>query len=229
MHARRKVKQALGNFFREMELEVEPLAKNATKQDIRHRIKKAHFYLGDIEKDQTGDFDSHFLRRLDHPNAAHLNTRGQLIRGRVRRRRRRNNTARGIAMKLFRVCSKISDARPRYVYGGGHGPLLRLMRSNANMDCSSSTSLALKRAGMFSFPIAWVSGMFGGWGQEGKGDWFTVCWHSGHVFIEFYNLPNKGDYYRFDTSPWGDGESGARLRDGERGYAQFKFRHLPGL
>ena len=224
--ARKKVKQALNDFFKEMELEIDPLPKDASQPQIRRRIKSAHFYLGDITKDQNGAFNNEFLRRLEHPKATHLNTRGQLLRGEIRRRRRRDSTPKGKAMKLYKECMKISNARPRYVYGGGHGPLLRLMRSSSGMDCSSSTSLALKRAGFFSSHFAWVSWLFGGWGESGTGKYFTVWYHSGHVWIEFYGL---GEYTRFDTSPWGYGEHGARMRKGSRGKTDFRSRHLPRL
>ncbi len=224
--ARKRIKKALNSFFHEMELDFEPLPSDASKEEIRKRIKKAHFYLGDIKKDLNGNYDNKFLSRLAKPKASSLNSPGQLLRGSVRRKRRRRATPRGRALKLYNECLKISNARPRYVYGGGHGGALTWLRSSSGMDCSSSTSLALKRAGMFTSPIAWVSWLFRGWGDAGQGKYFTVWCHSGHVFIEFHGL---GQYTRFDTSPWGDGENGPRMRKGPRGKSGFYSRHMPGL
>lgn len=228
--SRARVKKALFHFFDDMELEVKPLGTHASQTEIRQRIMTARFYLGDlINKDSS--YDTRFLRRLYHPKQRGLNTPGQLIRGEVRRRRRRNRTARGKAMRLYRVCLKISNAHPRYRYGGGHAGLLRLLRSNSDMDCSSSTSLALKRAHLFNSPIAWVSGLFKNWGNHGYGEYFTIQAHDGHVWIEFAPKLGKGhgEYRRFDTSPHGDGPSGARMRKSYRPISGFEPRHIPGL
>jgi hypothetical protein len=114
------------------------------------------------------------------------------------------------------------------VYGGGHGPPLSRLRGGQGLDCSSSTSLALYRAGLFEGrKVSLVSGDFNQWGHAGRGKFFTVWYNGGHVWIEL-NIPHvRAD--RFDTSPHGSGGSGPRLRYTHRSHAGFAARHFPGL
>jgi hypothetical protein len=131
--------------------------------------------------------------------------------------------------KLYLECQRISDNATSYVYGGSHGKPLSQIASNDHMDCSSSCSLALYRAGMFHGQTAIVSGEFASsWGQPGKGKHFTVWANSGHVWIEFHGI---GEAKRFDTSAHGDGKSGdgPHLRSTPRNdQGRFTARHWPG-
>lgn len=112
-----------------------------------------------------------------------------------------------------------------YHYGGGHGPPLSTLTVKDNLDCSSSTSLALRKAGMFDGTVAIVSGQFAAsWGKPGEGKYMTVWANDGHVWVEL-KIPGKRGK-RFDTS--GPGESGPRLRFTERSTAGFTPRHWPG-
>lgn len=136
----------------------------------------------------------------------------------------------GSAERLYQECKRISDAHGPYVFGGGHGAPLANLRSGQGLDCSSSTSLALYRAGLFEGrTVAMVSGQFASsYGKPGRGKYFTVWAHSGHVFIELHGL---GDAKRFDTSPGygGGGGSGPSMRTTSRPTAGFTARHIPGL
>jgi hypothetical protein len=128
--------------------------------------------------------------------------------------------------KLYAEAKRISDAGGTYVYGGGHGGSLSTLASGQGLDCSSSSSLALKRAGMFDGDAAIVSGEFArSWGQAGEGRRFTVWANSGHVWIQFHGL---GNAKRFDTSPYGSGGRGPRLRFTDRPTSGFTPRHWPG-
>jgi hypothetical protein len=126
--------------------------------------------------------------------------------------------------KLRSVCREISANRSSYVYGGGHGPPVKNLRASSHMDCSSSVSFALYKAGFFpgSHP-ALVSGDFAsGWEKHGKGNEFTVWANGGHVWIEFDN----GD--RFDTSQH-SGKSGPAYTTVKRSdQGRFTPRHYPG-
>ncbi|WP_217913241.1 hypothetical protein [Miltoncostaea marina] len=114
-----------------------------------------------------------------------------------------------------------------YLLGGGHGVPLTSIDDDAPLDCSSSTSLVLKAAGMFPGDRAIVSGAFASsWGAAGKGPSFTVWANATHVWIELHGSP--GGWARFDTSPHGDGGSGPRLRRTARSTAGFTPRHWPG-
>jgi hypothetical protein len=128
--------------------------------------------------------------------------------------------------RLYDECRRISDAGGPYVYGGGHGPALSSLQSGQGLDCSSSCSLALRRAGMFSASVAWTSGRFASdYGQPGEGERFTVWANASHVWIELHGL---GSAKRFDTSPYGSGGRGPRLRTTQRPSSSFVARHWPG-
>lgn len=127
---------------------------------------------------------------------------------------------------LRTVCSRISGQKRDYKLGGGHGVKLATIKPGDPLDCSSSTSLALKRAGKFDGDTAIVSGAFAEkWGKPGKGRDFTVWANGEHVWIEGYD--GNGDFaWRFDTSPWGSGDRGPRLRTKPRtDHARFTARH----
>jgi hypothetical protein len=130
-------------------------------------------------------------------------------------------SAGGKAGTLFNLAKQFSGS---YVYGGGHGPRLVSLRVSDNLDCSSSTSLALYRAGMWdSQTTARVSGDFSNWGNAGTGDQVTVWYNAGHVFTQF-----SGDLTgRFDTGGPGGG-AGPRYRSQTRSTAGFSPRHWPG-
>jgi hypothetical protein len=134
--------------------------------------------------------------------------------------------------KLFKACKRISDAGGPYVYGGGHGPPLSSLRGGQGLDCSSSTSLALYKAGLWDDrTTARVSGDFADWGRGGRGEIFTVCYSGEHVYIRFESGMGV-DYTRFDTSPWGDNHgSGPRLRttQGREDDKGMKLRHYPDM
>jgi hypothetical protein len=86
----------------------------------------------------------------------------------------------GKAGRLYAEAKRISDAGGPYVYGGGHGPALSSLSSGQGLDCSSSVSLALRRAGLFSGTRSWVSGDFAArYGVPGRGEEFTVWANSG--------------------------------------------------
>jgi hypothetical protein len=133
------------------------------------------------------------------------------------------------AARLYRECKRISDTGCEYTWGGGHGPNLENVRPRPGpgngLDCSSSVSLALFRAGLFGErTTALVSGAFMGWGKAGQGKNFTVWWNAEHVWIEFHGLGNAD---RFDTSPHGSGGRGPRMRYVKRSTAGFAARHWP--
>jgi hypothetical protein len=123
--------------------------------------------------------------------------------------------------RLFSITKQFSGS---YVYGGGHGPRLARMHVGDNLDCSSSTSLALYRAGMWDAQdTARVSGDFSNWGNAGRGDQVTVWYNAGHVFVQF-----SGDLRgRFDTGGPGGG-AGPRYRGQERSTSGFTPRHWTG-
>ncbi len=128
--------------------------------------------------------------------------------------------------RLFYECERISNTGGPYVYGGGHGKPLAQLHSSEGLDCSSSVSLALWRAGFYTDNYATNSTGFMTWGKPGRGKKFTVYASSQHVWIQFESRGLK--HWRFDTSPWGYGGSGPRLRWTKRGISGFVARHYSG-
>jgi hypothetical protein len=127
---------------------------------------------------------------------------------------------------LLMWCEAVHKAAPPYVWGGGHGEPLDSVSVSQGMDCSSSCSLVLDRAGMMPGEWAWVSGTFASnYGYPGKGEFFTIYANWEHVFIRFH----KGPYWRFDTSPHGEGGRGPRLRKMPRFTSGFTMRRWPKM
>ncbi len=113
-----------------------------------------------------------------------------------------------------------------YIFGGGHGrPLTSLSRAEG-LDCSSSTSLLLWHFGLYTGNYAQVSGWYETWAVNGRGRYVTVHANDDHVWVEF-DLPEG--YFRFDTSPHGDGPRGPRVRTKRRFDSGFVHRHPAGL
>ena len=100
------------------------------------------------------------------------------------------------------------------------------IRYDQKLDCSSSTSKALYDAGLFEGrDYAIVSGSFDLWGAPGKGRTFSVYYNGDHVWIRLH----RTKWWRFDTSPHGDGGRGPRLRMLPRFTRGFAVRHFPGM
>jgi len=136
------------------------------------------------------------------------------------------HAGRSKALKIYDAAKAVSRQHRSYLFGGGHGlPLPDLKTGRAALDCSGSVSLVLYKAGVFG-RYAWTSGAIAaGWGRSGRGKWVTVFANSGHVWIKFDSL---GKWVRFDTSSWGSGGDGPRVRSTERPQSGFVPRHAPG-
>lgn len=128
--------------------------------------------------------------------------------------------------KLLASMKQMSDHTPGYLLGGGHGIPLDEISPYQRLDCSSSTSKALYDAGLFEgHEYAIVSGLFETWGAPGPGAMFSVYYNAEHVWIRTFD----GPWWRFDTSPHGDGGRGPKLRKLPRFTGGFAIRHFPGM
>lgn len=128
--------------------------------------------------------------------------------------------------KLLTAMQEMTERTPGYLLGGGHGIPLYDVSPGQKLDCSSSCSKALYEAGIFPDSVAWVSGKIAtSYGKPGTGNYFTVYANSEHVFIRLH----KSKWWRFDTSPHGDGGRGPRLRYLPRFTSGFVARHYDGL
>lgn len=127
--------------------------------------------------------------------------------------------------KLLGAMRKLSDNTPGYLLGGQHGIQLSQFSAYKKSDCSSSTSKVLYDCGLFDGEYAIVSGALMAWGVPGVGRYFTVYATVGHVFIRLH----RSRWWRFDTSPHGDGGRGPKLRYLPRFSGGFVARHYPGM
>lgn len=128
--------------------------------------------------------------------------------------------------QLLASMTAMSNQTPGYQLGGGHGIPLKDVRYDQKLDCSSSTSKALWDAGLFERrQYAIVSGRFNEWGAPGPGKLFTVYYNPEHVWVRLH----RSRWFRFDTSPHGDGGRGPRLRMLPRRTGGFQTRHFPGM
>lgn len=131
-----------------------------------------------------------------------------------------------LARKLYDECVKVSNQGRSYRYGGGHGLAFSHYTSRMPLDCSSATGYGLRLAGLFPQPEPVVSGTMAHMWEHGKGRYVTIWANSYHVWIQFHGL---GRFWRFDTSPWGSGSLGPRMRVGSRPTRGFTPRHPKGL
>lgn len=114
-----------------------------------------------------------------------------------------------------------------YVYGGEHDVSIADDNVHSGFDCSSSTSFALFHVGLYPDSVAHVSGWFESYGLAGRGKYVTIHAAADHVWVEF-TIPGQ-QWARFDTSPWGDGENGPRVRHLHRDDSRFVHRHPAGF
>lgn len=136
---------------------------------------------------------------------------------------------------ILATADAIDRAAVPYCYGGGHGitparptrgqycwhaaPERKIYDSpNQGLDCSSSVSLVLQRAG-YKLPTM-TSGQLAGWGEPGPGRSVTIWANAEHVYLQI------GDRY------WGTSAENPRHGPGwhsARSGAGFVPRHPTGL
>lgn len=127
------------------------------------------------------------------------------------------------ARNMLAFCRKFEGP---YIYGGEHDGSFLDDDFKDGFDCSSSTSYVLWKFGLLGSNRPQVSSWFETWGVSGRGKYITVHANSDHVWMEF-SLPEG--YFRFDTSPHGDGGRGARVRTRRRSDSGFVHRHPKGM
>jgi hypothetical protein len=101
---------------------------------------------------------------------------------------------------LYRAAQQLARDDRSYRLAGGHRRPLQRIGHVEPLDCSSSASLILARAGVFVDDLAWTSGRLAdGWGQPGEGRHVTVWANDEHVWIEFRLDHDHAE--RFDPTP----------------------------
>ena len=144
-------------------------------------------------------------------------------------------TAESLAFhKLMSAMHYMADHTPGYLLGGGHGIRIATINPLGYTDCSSSVSYVLWKAGLLSGEeTTLLSWDFLDWGEPGWGNYFSVMSNGyrgeqSHVWIKLNPL-KSGGYWRFDTSPHGDGGRGPHLRRLPRFTTGFWPRHWKGM
>lgn len=130
-----------------------------------------------------------------------------------------DNLAKIKVRNLLNFCKMFTGP---YNYGAEHDGSFADDDFHDAFDCSSSTSFALYEFNLLGDDHSHVSGWFENWGQSGRGKYITVHAAEDHVWMEI-NI--DGRYYRFDTSPHGDGPTGPRVRTRARSDSRFVHRH----
>ncbi len=136
---------------------------------------------------------------------------------------RPENKALSKARAMLAYC-KLFDGP--YVFGGEHDRSFTDDDPHDAFDCSSSTSFVLWKFNLLGSTMAQVSSWFFNWGLAGRGKYVTIHAAWDHVWMEF-NLPEG--WYRFDTSPYGIGGHGPRVRNVRRPDSRFVHRHPSGM
>lgn len=138
------------------------------------------------------------------------------------------------AQRIEQAAEQLARQRVPYCYGGGHQYTPAKLgageycvgedksraygSSEVGLDCSSSVSMILQKAG-YDIPTM-TSGELANWGEAGEGKYVTIYANSEHVYMKI------GDRY-FGTSQenYRNGPDWHSARDG----AGFEARHPPGL
>lgn len=123
------------------------------------------------------------------------------------------------ARDILDFCRKFDGS---YIYGGQHDGSFLNDDPQDGFDCSSSISYVLWKFGLLGSNQPQVSDWFESWAEAGSGKYITVHANDDHVWMEF-SLPEG--YFRFDTSPHGDGPRGPRVRTRQRSDSGFAHRH----
>jgi hypothetical protein len=131
--------------------------------------------------------------------------------------------ASGRSADVQAAADRLDRMRLPYVWGGGH--VTPTPAAPTGLDCSSSVSWVLQRAG-FAIPTM-TSGEFARYGQAGAGRYVTIYANDTHVFMSI------GGRF-FGTSGFGHPAAGTGpawfTRQPSAAYlAGFTQRHLPGL
>jgi hypothetical protein len=101
------------------------------------------------------------------------------------------------ALRAYRAAQELVRQDRAYRYGGGHGAVVSSIGPREALDCSSSASLVLVRAGLFEPAQAWTSRRFADeWREPDKGRYLTVWANGEHVWVEFKLDADHGE--RFD-------------------------------
>lgn len=201
---------------------------------VKRALKKAGYWRGIVVTSKMGDAAVRQLRAFQQRHGLHVDgiygpsTHAKLapffdLYGQSIYNRYQPDPALAKARAMVKFARLFDQG---YSFGGEHDATLADDTPHGHFDCSSSTSYLLFHFGLMAGDQAQVSTWFETYGEPGRGDYVTVHANGDHVWTEF-NLPEG--YFRFDTSPHGDGPHGPRIRTLRRSDAGFVHRHPKGM
>ncbi len=146
----------------------------------------------------------------------------------VRQRVSRGLRALRAPLAVYRAAGELARQNRGYRLEGGHRTFLASIPGDEPLDCSSSASLILSRAGLFDSDVAWTSSQLGEeWGEPGEGRHLTVWTNQEHVWLEFRF--GAGHVESFDPTPSRLAPRSGALSSRPRGHDSFQPRHVPGM
>jgi RNA polymerase sigma-70 factor, ECF subfamily len=129
---------------------------------------------------------------------------------------------------IYRAAQQLAREDRAYRHGGGHRVSLASIAPRDPLDCSSSASLILMRAGLFEPGPPWISGRLAAeWGALGEGRYFTLWANREHVLLQFTLDADHGE--RFDPTPSRLAPNRGWLSTHPSPTREFTPRHWPGL
>jgi RNA polymerase sigma factor (sigma-70 family) len=181
--------------------------------------------LRHLAPEQRQAIAAHVLQERDYGHiAAESGTSEASIRQRVSRGLRSLNAP----LRVYRAAQELARQDRVYRFAAGHGVFLTSIGAREPLDCSSSASLILKRAGVFDPDPAWTSGQLAEhWGQVGEGRYLTVWANDEHVWLEFKLDADHGE--RFDPTPSRLAPNSGWLSRHAGPTREFTPRYWPGL
>jgi RNA polymerase sigma-70 factor (ECF subfamily) len=181
--------------------------------------------LRHLPRDQRDAIVAHVIHDRDYGQlASDLRVSEASIRQRVSR----GLTALRNPLRVYRAAQELARQDRDYRFGAGHFRLLSSIGPREPLDCSSSASLILMRAGLLEPGYAWTSGRLAEeWGSPGEGRYVTVWANQEHVWLEF--KLDAGHDERFDPTPLRLAPNSAWLSSMAGPTREFVPRHARGL
>ncbi len=151
--------------------------------------------LSQLPPEQRGAIAAHVLVGSDYPE---ISEAAGISAAAARQRVSRGLAALRAALRAYRAAEEVAMQCRPYRLGGGHRTPLVTLGTRQALDCSSFSSLVLKRAGLFEPEHAWTSGRLAGWGEPGEGRCLTLWTNDEHAWLEFRLGDRRTE--RFDLS-----------------------------
>jgi RNA polymerase sigma factor (sigma-70 family) len=181
--------------------------------------------LRHLPREQRKAIVAHFV---EGENYREIASASQVSEASIRQRLSRGLSALRGPLRVYRAAEELARQDRAYRFAGGHFKTLWSIEPREPLDCSSSASLILLRAGLFEPGPAWSSGHLAeAWGRPGEGQYVTVWANEEHVWIEFKLDNDHGE--RFDPTPSRLAPDASWMSRNTGPTHDFQPRHWPGV